>query len=460
MDSETQDLFCVPVLDKFLLYAPRRHVTALVNQAAVTLIQNAFLRGESVSGELASLFEDLRTEPSTALTTRTGPLRDPLFLGLVPTRGCNLNCQYCDFAAPKRTSQKMSLSTVRRAVDAYIALLQSVKKSTLEIHFFGGEPFYAWDSVFFAVEYARLRATEMGMETHFEVITNGMFSAARCRWIADLFDTVVLSIDGPAELHDRQRPALNGKGSFATLARNARILSDGPAELALRACISHLSVSRMPEIAAFFAQAFHPSSVCFETLTPSPLAQQAGLFHPDPVEFARGFFAAAEVLSGQGIETILSTADLNTDQDTFCPVGRDALIVSPDGTIDACYLLRQDWEEQGLDLRLGRLSTDGFVFEPGAVQRARDLTSRNKDACQDCLCRYHCAGGCHVRRSASPTARKNTEVCIQTRLITIATLLVSLGKADLAARWMGDRERLEAAALSLDDRLIRPREAR
>jgi sulfatase maturation enzyme AslB (radical SAM superfamily) len=221
------------------------------------------------------IVEQLRSPGARAPAPRTGPLDDPFFLGLVPTRGCNLGCRYCDFAAPKQSSPVMDLSLAGEALDAYFGLLHGSGGRRAEVHFFGGEPFYAEAVVHFAVEYASLRAVN-SMAVRFEATTNGVYSAARCHWIADHFDTIVLSLDGPAEVQDRQRPALDGRSAFAIVARNAKILSEGPVELILRACVTNETVARLPEIARWVGREFRPSTVCFETLTDTPRSRAAG----------------------------------------------------------------------------------------------------------------------------------------------------------------------------------------
>jgi len=448
-----QNIFCTRILDKFLLYAPptaraSQPLAALVNRSTVRALKAGGPVPESITTWLRA-YEQRGDSPVEA---RSGPLTDPFFLGLIPTRGCNLACRYCNFDAPKQSSPRMPAALAREAVDAYIQLLMSARKQTLEVQFFGGEPFYAWDTVFFTVEYARLRAAELGLKTRFEVITNGVFSAERCRWVADHFDTVVLSLDGPPELHESQRPAVDRKPYTHIVLENTRILSDGPCELSLRACITRRSQERMVEIAEYFASTLAPVSVCFEMLVPSPASESAGLHPPDPYAFTLGYMSASRALSGCGIETVISTVNLNACQGSFCPVGKDALIISPDGAVDACYLLEEDWQKNGLDLHLGQLKESAFDFAPGAVQRARDLTARFKSACRDCLCQTHCAGGCHVRRGSSPNHLRS-EVCIHTRLITIASILNSLGHPDLVDAWMSDRSALQETALSTSDRL-------
>ncbi len=453
MAQKPEDLFCVRILDKYLLYAPRLGFMVLLNRAGVRAVAAGQMGEAQPGGEIAALVEMLQEGEQAKPAIRSGALTDPLFLGLIPTRGCNLNCQYCDFAAPKQTSPRMSREMVRRAIDAYIRLLHQSGKTSLDVHFFGGEPFFAWEAVFFAVEYARLQAREQGLEPRFEVITNGMFEEKKARWIADHFDTVVLSLDGFEAVQERQRPSLSGKPTYPTILRNARILADGTGEFALRACISEGNVEQMVDFAAWAGQALHPNSLCFETLVETPLARQAGLGAADPFCFVNAFWDAKKVLASLGIETVLSTDAAGGLQESFCPVGKDALIVSPEGSVDACYWLREQWQERGLDLHLGEVGEHDFEFEPGAVQRAREAAGVNKLACQDCLCQYSCAGGCHVRRGVTLRERNYAEVCYQTRALKIARLLGEMSQEVLAEAWLGNRPEVEKVVYAASDRL-------
>jgi uncharacterized protein len=451
--SVFEDIFCVRVLDRYLIYAPRQHISALLNRPAVQAIYQGINKERSLSADLADLVESLQADGEPVPLPQTGPLVDPLFLGLIPTRGCNLNCQYCDFIAPKNASPRMSLALARQTIDAYIDLIRAAWKSTLEIHFFGGEPFYAWDVVFFAVEYARWQAAQMGFQTHFEVITNGVMSAKRCQWVADHFDMVVLSLDGQVDIHERQRPSLNEQPTFPIILRNAHILADGPVELALRACITRENVGQMVKFAIWAAKELRPSSLCFETLAESPVSQQAGLLPADPLEFVGNFIAARKALEPLGVETILSTDPDGDCQFSFCPVGKDALIVSPDGSVDACYWLAEQWRKNGLQLHLGMIDQTGFELETEKVLQARQTAILHKDACQDCLCQYHCAGGCHVRRAANPQVRQYDQICFQTRLITVSRLLIEMGQGKLADALLQDRAVVDACVYPSSDRL-------
>lgn len=456
----SNNVFAVPVLDWFLVYAPLHGLSALVNRQTLQSLRQS-LTSDAVPPPplLQPLLTQLTTTPSTLPSVRVGPVKQPLFLGLIPTRGCNMGCRYCDFAAPKRNSSVMSLSLARATVDAYFALLQRQGERRAEIHFFGGEPFLADQVIHFVVNYATALAAANQLPVHFEATSNGLYSLNRCHWIADHFQTLVLSLDGPADIQNYQRPGLYGHEVFNTIARNAKILSAGSVDLIIRACVTAQTVDRLPEIARWISQEFQPSAVCLESLIPSPLALSARMAPPDPRQFVRQFIAAADILEPLGIQTILSTADISTSRITFCPVGQDALIVTPEGQINGCYLLEADWQRQGLDLRLGAVEaqTGQFVFDEAAVERARALNVEQKPLCAHCLCRYHCAGGCHVNHATDKAPGHYDDLCVQTRLITIASLLRRLNQASHLAAWLSDDQAVADTVWQMSDCLVAER---
>lgn len=449
------DIFAVPILDKTLLYAPLHNLLALVDRRAAGEIQSGLQSGAaSAYPQVQQILSVLQAEAQPAPQARSGELRQPLFLGLIPTRGCNLGCRYCDFPMPKQKEPLMPLSLARQAVDAYLEIQVANGSRHAEVHFFGGEPFFAEQVVHFAVNYTGLKAAELGLRTRFEVTTNGVYSRGRAEWIADHFDTVVLSLDGPQDIQELHRPSLNRRSNFKLVEQSAKIFSQGTVELILRACVTGDTVRRLPEIAAWMAENFRPSTVTFERLTESPLSRAAGMQPPDPWEFARQFEAAAQVLEPYGIQTVLSSANLNTLHCSFCPVGKDALIVSPDGWVDACYLLPEEWSRRGLDLRIGRMDGGRLAIDPLALEAVRGLTVHEKPLCAGCLCRYHCAGGCHVNHDASLAPGNYDDLCLQTRLVTITGLLKRLGQPALARDWLSDREALELTARHSPDTLL------
>ncbi|KAA3655512.1 MAG: radical SAM protein [Chloroflexi bacterium] len=450
------EVFAVPILGNFLIHAPVHQLSALVDCQAVHLIQqNLTTPQHPIPNTIKQIFQHLQLPPHTKPSAKTGAVDSPLFLGIIPTRGCNMGCRYCDFAAPKSGSPVMTMTVAKASVNAYISLLEANNHQHGEIQFFGGEPFFAEEVVQFIVGYSKWQAARKGITIRLEVTTNGLFNTQRCQWIADHFDAVVLSLDGPEDIQTRHRPGINGRSVSNIIIRNAKIFSESTCELVIRPCVTQQTVSRLPEIAHWIAQTFLPATVCFESLILSPLAAAANLSPPDPWLFAQNFITASNILAKSGIETILSSADISRTQVTFCPVGKDALIVSPEGNIDACYLLEETWQEMDLNMRLGtvNLTSNQFQLDDDAVQQVRSYQVENKPGCANCFCKYHCAGGCHVTRATNHAPGHYNDWCIQTRLVTIAHLLQQLQQSSTINQLFTDRRAMETAVFQPNDHL-------
>ena len=153
------------------------------------------------------------------------------------------------------------------------------------------------------------------------------------------------------------------------------------------------------------------------------------------------------------MEPAYATANIRARQVTFCPVGWDVPIVSPDGVISACYLLDRDWEAKGLDLHFGNLINGSVVLDAEAVERVRGLNVWNKPFCAACFCRWHCAGGCHVNHVLPDVPGAYDRLCIQTRIIALRNILAAMGRQDLVHRLLEDHEALERAICQASDAL-------
>gem|GEM_PF-409497 len=452
------NIFAIPISHQFLIYAPLHNLAALVDRAAALRLRDSLLSGEDVgAGQLGEIARTFNAGAEPAPLPKQG-LFAPAFLGLLPTRGCNLSCRYCGFLTPNDSQKIMNPKLARDAVNWYMDLVSQSGVRRAEIHYFGGEPFCVEEVLDLTVHLARIRAREAGCTVRFEVATNGTFGQERCQWAADNMDTIVVSLDGPAEVQNLHRPRKDGSGSFEAVVRNARILSEGAADLCFRACVTSETVERMPEIAAWFCQDFRPSAVSFEPVQLTPQSEAAHLYPPDPWTFARNFVAAARILEAHGVEPVYAPSDIHTRQVTFCPVGQDVAIVSPDGTIAACYLLQRDWEAKGLDLRLGHMKKmengGGVHLDADAVAFARSLNVWSKPFCARCFCKWHCAGGCHVNHAPAGLPGAYPRLCIQTRIIALRNVLEAMGQDALVQDWLQDREAMERSVWQVSDVLL------
>lgn len=446
-------LFVLPVNEAFLVCSPLSGIAALLNAPALKMLRLRIGKtspDRSFPSQLSEL-ADLLVEKPCAPPSTAGPL-NPLFLGILPTRRCNCNCVYCDFDAGEEKASDMSPAMAEAALTWYAHFLKDAGQDHMEVHFFGGEPLVCRDVVETAVHRSRLLAGLHGLSLHLEVSTNGIFEQEYAQFVGDYFHAVVLSLDGFRDVHDRHRPISSRRGSFSPARQTATLLSLAPTELCLRCCVSNLNIQSLEEIAIWFCEEFQPSVINFEPLTNNPKSRAAGLSPPDPYAFVRQYAKARARTLHYGIKTVYAATEGEPSQTSFCPVGKDVLIVSPDGRISSCYLPRKAWVERGLDMDVGRLSVqDGMHVDQDALLRLRGLV-RAKPRCERCFCQWVCSGGCHVQHSYPGSSPAYGPFCIQTRLLSACRLLEDMNLSSIAQALLADEKAMEALALQPSDR--------
>lgn len=445
------DVYCVPVRHRRLLCAPLHSIAAEVNASAAILVRETLCGSRSVpaGSPLAELTGDLRG-PGLPPPISQGRAAPP-FLGLILTRGCNMACPYCDFAS-ECADAPMSPELVSQAVGAWVAWARDLGLGALDLRFFGGEPFTQPDLIEIAVHRARCLAAESAMTLRVEASTNGLLSSRMLDFVQDHFDAIVLSLDGGAEDHDRHRPLRSGAGSFEQVWDTARALAASPVTLCIRCCVSDANVGQMAETAAWLCRELWPAQIAFEPLRPTPGAAAAGLRPPEPLQFARGSWAARRLAQEAGVGCVYAPLH-GAPRYTFCPVGQDTFIVAPDRSVRSCYLRRRDWEACGLDLGIGEVAPDGGLrIEHEAILRLRRAVAQ-RARCVRCFCRWSCAGGCLVTETPPGHSLQYTDFCRQTRLLQACAHLDAMGLPSHADELLADEPAVAALWEHADDRL-------
>jgi uncharacterized protein len=430
INSTFHNTFVVPLFSDYLVYSPLNGVSALLNQSAIRLLKDQMqlvLKGNGNNGsKLYGLANDILFHPVHDIHRKEGKL-NPEFLGIIPTRSCNGACNYCDFGAEDASSVKMSYQLAAKMVDWYASVLSSQNRKIMEIHFFGGEPMMAKNVVEVVVQKARLTACEKKLIPYFEISTNGQYNSDSARFLGLYFNKVILSLDGSSEIQRCHRPLQNNKNSYEAALNTARIISHSNAELCIRCCISQLNLDAMEDFTTWLCENLRLSAINFEILCSTPQTNSAGLFPPDPLDFAVHFQKSREIARSFGIEVVYASDISDEPVVSSCPVGKDTVIVSPDGQISNCYLLPERWKKVGLDLDFGWVDQKiAFHIESGKNENIRQMVE-NKPRCTNCFCQWSCAGGCHVGNTWPGCSIEYDDFCKQTRLISTFSLLDELG---------------------------------
>lgn len=146
-------------------------------------------------------------------------------LTLQVTQQCNLRCQYCPYSGSyynrKHSSASMNIEIAKKAVDFYIR--HSFDRHELNIGFYGGEPLIQYDLIEEVVDYVRKHGE--GKKVNFHITTNAtLLDLKKITFLAENKFKITISLDGPRELHDKNRKKTDGKGSFDKVMENIQMI--------------------------------------------------------------------------------------------------------------------------------------------------------------------------------------------------------------------------------------------
>lgn len=149
--------------------------------------------------------DDLSKHIDTYRTQNIGLFHNTGLHIFVLTLECNLKCLYCQAAYEGCEPNMMSIETASKAVD----LALSTPEKIISFEFQGGEPLLNFDTLKFIVEYANEKRKRK--EVHFSLVDNGQaMSDDKLEFLVKHDVSICYSIDGPAFVHDKNRPSKIG----------------------------------------------------------------------------------------------------------------------------------------------------------------------------------------------------------------------------------------------------------
>ena len=396
------DLFTIKRADgSYILYAPLNKKTGVINASGANTVAR-FLAGELLT-DSEKLFIDNLYE--TNFLTEQEPVK-PVFpanyefmpheVTLFATDKCNLRCRYC-YADAGKNSRKMQIETAKAAIDlvANNAGLIGLPQFAVGFHG-GGEPTIAWDLVSEAVEYAHEVASKKGLDVEIFAATNGMFNKEQREFILQKFTNLNISIDGPADIQDYNRPQTDGSGSFATVRDNLKFLDEHRFSYGVRATITKKDVHRMTEIVEWFKSEFNITFLHLEPVWLCGRCLTTGEEAPSDEDFIKYYSQAMEKAEQIGINLVYSGLRLDSLLSKFCAAAGDGFNVLPDGVVTSCYEITESTNPKAELFHYGRydFNRKEFVFDMDKIKRLQKYSVENIPYCQDCFCKWHCAGDC------------------------------------------------------------------
>ena len=316
---------------------------------------------------------------------------------------CNLRCQYC-FAGQGGYGQwrmLMSFDVARRAVDFLIA--HSGPREHCELDFFGGEPLMNWHVVQQTIDYVHKQEKKHGKKIKMSLTTNGLLlDKEKVKYLTDNHISLILSLDGRKEMHDRMRPGVHGEGTYDEIVKNLQycVANRKGEEYYVRGTFTRYNMDFKPDVIHMIDKGFPAVSmepvVGEDTADYSIKEEDLPRVKAEYDRLAKLFIAREE--EGRPFFFFHFNMDLwkgpcLPKRLRGCGAGHEYLAVVPNGDIYPCH---QFVGREGYVI--------GNVYEGlKNFKMMRDFRMNHvfsKPECVDCWAKFFCSGGCHANNEA------------------------------------------------------------
>ncbi len=148
-----------------------------------------------------------------------------LKLCLQVTQQCNFRCRYCVYSGSyvnrRHSAKRMTWDIARKGID--FLLDRSRDTPFIDVSFYGGEPLLEFELIQRCVAYVESQAK--GKRVSYHITTNGsLLTKDVVEFLSSLPLNLTVSLDGPKEVHDRNRRLSGNEGSFDLVYANIQMI--------------------------------------------------------------------------------------------------------------------------------------------------------------------------------------------------------------------------------------------
>lgn len=335
----------------------------------------------------------------------------------IVTYNCNLRCGYC-FQDHMRTNESFGHllpAITRPMIDRCFSAMpeiesrHGVEPDGRPLHrsmgFFGGEPFLARNRPM--VEHVIEKTLAIGTANFWAVSNGTELEGYEDLLGPDLISKIQITLDGPADEHDKRRIYADGSGSFEKIAANVTLALEHDVKIELRMNVDRNNIDQLPRLAdEIVARGWHES--------PTFMAYASPIYAQNPSIDRKTTFntwqldqTLAEMREASESLFVISRPDDGirrkafavfdqpgsvgpTLRESFCTAHSKLYLFDAFGDIYTC------WEHTGdAKIRIGHVHEDGSLEMNVPVEtmwRARTVASN--PVCSKCRYALQCGGGC------------------------------------------------------------------
>ncbi|MCC7146872.1 MAG: SPASM domain-containing protein [Phycisphaeraceae bacterium] len=327
---------------------------------------------------------------------------------LMVSEACNLRCRYCytGLQVDAHSTRLMSEEIAHQAIEMEISYM-SPEAPAIRATFFGGEPLLNFDVVRSTIEYVKRRAKETGRVYSFTLTTNGvLLTEPIARYLHENKCSILLSIDGPAWIHDEHRIYPNGKGCHAQVVEAANLIRRVTGALNIRATQTPGGPT-LRELCRYFYELGATPPYLIGPVMDTKANGDGSVPFDFSDSLRRNVMEADEIrplclqdlIAGRtplydiysfGFKRLNCRTPMRHQQ--HCSACTSGTAVGADGTLYPCHRF---WPMTGYALGNVRTGFDIQAYSTYFSRYHQAVTSH----CQDCWARFLCLGGCYRFRA-------------------------------------------------------------
>ncbi|MBN1344292.1 MAG: anaerobic sulfatase maturase [Phycisphaerae bacterium] len=313
---------------------------------------------------------------------------------------CNLVCTYCYYRQTKDhfegTAPRMTDETLRNVVRTFCQTAHPCPHFSWQ----GGEPMLAGLDFFQKAVAYQQAFSRQGQQIVNAFQTNGtLITAEWARFLNRWGMLVGISVDGPTDIHDKNRIYPNGSGSQAEVLRGLRLLQEYKVEHNVLVLVHGDNVRRPKEVIEFIrglGEDYLQFIPCVVTGLDRSLPSHDAV---DPIAYGEFLCAVFDEWIAEGPHRfyvrmfnnlVMAAAGLEPEYCVFRRACAGCLLVEHNADVFPCdFLVQPEW-------RLGNLNTDSLaqIYRHPKWVEFRRLKPNPPEACRQCRHLDLCHGGC------------------------------------------------------------------
>ena len=284
---------------------------------------------------------------------------------------CNLNCTYC--YARERVEKNHPALTFQE----YKSIIDDILSINPDVVFTltGGEPLLNSDCLRIA-EYIKSKSARSFL------LSNGLLiNESNIARIADLFDLVTLSIDGPNDsIH-----SLTRGHNYRGVIRATKLLSEYNVDYTLSMTVTKDNIGYIEEMAKKFGNRLNFAPYF-------PVSTESSSLAITGIEYYNALKSAVGVRPLAYCESTLDNA--LSSQCHKCAIGDGEFSISATGDVYPCQLIHTEEFYAG---NVHEQNIKDIYYNSSSINRCAHLDVDSITGCKDCPIKYICGGSCRAR---------------------------------------------------------------